>query len=581
MQAKSPLMIAVVAALLLPFSHPLSLAQSTPETDAARPITEAGAAGAPLDAPTADPAAKTTVDPALQADAQLRQTLAENRLAQAELIELRRRLVAAEATGHWLPWLMLVLLATLAMAVWLGLRVRRLQREHARRDWAVAQAELLGSRALDGVASGSAPLLSPDQPLLSGASAAAPTGSALAAASAQSANALAAARTGADANPRTRADASANSGLSAQTGVADSDADRLQNTVTLRTGVPVRPVSVEELLDLEQQVDFFMVLGQEQAAIDLLLGHVRATGGINALPYFKLLEIYRQQGDEEAFERTRERFNQRFNATAPDWSGDLAAGRHLIDYPDVILRLQRAWAHPLRAVAELDGMLLRRADLEPFDLPAFHDILTLQALVRDLPAGAVAGSGPAAELAIWGSAPASASASASVSASVSPPAGGRRQSPAERAADSSEHTVTLASYAGLGAPQGVDRALTSAAMGGVDLLLPLDGEALEVTEPRPRMSEPGAARAMLADWMLARSTMQAADLPADTHPGRVIDSARKPAKLDLDLSDFAPAPREFTRPAAFTELDRRQESRMSDFSAFEDSDLPPPATSRR
>ena len=45
-------------------------------------------------------------------------------------------------------------------------------------------------------------------------------------------------------------------------------------------------------MDLEQQVDFFMVLGQQEAAVDLLVGHIRNTGGTSPVAYLKLLEIY-------------------------------------------------------------------------------------------------------------------------------------------------------------------------------------------------------------------------------------------------------------------------------------------------
>jgi len=163
---------------------------------------------------------------------------------------------------------------------------------------------------------------------------------------------------------------------------------------SLGTGVPPRPVSAEELLDLEQQADFFVVLGQPQAAIELLLAHVRSTGGTQAQPYFKLLEIYRELGDEEAYSRTRERFNQRFNAQAPAWDEDLDQGRSLEDYPALLDRLQRAWPQPLRALAELEALLLRRADLEPLDLPAYRELLLLLALVRDLPARALEADAP-------------------------------------------------------------------------------------------------------------------------------------------------------------------------------------------
>ena len=109
---------------------------------------------------------------------------------------------------------------------------------------------------------------------------------------------------------------------------------------------PRRPVSVEELIDLEQQAEFFVVLGQDEAAIDLLMDHLRGTGGISPLPYLKLLEIYRRRGEREPYERIRERFNRRFNAYAPEWDADLSKSRALEDYPHVMQRLRGAVAEP-------------------------------------------------------------------------------------------------------------------------------------------------------------------------------------------------------------------------------------------
>ena len=146
-----------------------------------------------------------------------------------------------------------------------------------------------------------------------------------------------------------------------------------------------REVSVEELLDLEQQADFFIALGQEDAAIDLLMSHLRSTGGMSPLPYTKLLEIYKRQGDREAYERIRARFNRRFNAYAPDWDPGPTSGRTLDDYPPVVRQLQGLWATPLNAMATLEAMLFRKDDQhELFDLPAYKDVLVLYALARDL-----------------------------------------------------------------------------------------------------------------------------------------------------------------------------------------------------
>jgi pilus assembly protein FimV len=149
--------------------------------------------------------------------------------------------------------------------------------------------------------------------------------------------------------------------------------------------VAAREVSVEELLDLEQQADFFIALGQEEAAIDLLMAHLRSTGGLSPLPYTKLLEIYRRQGDRDAYERIRTRFNRRFNAYAPEWEDGPLSGRALEDYPEVVQHLQSLWPEPLDAMAMLEAMLFRKdAAYELFDLPAYKDVLVLYALARDL-----------------------------------------------------------------------------------------------------------------------------------------------------------------------------------------------------
>jgi hypothetical protein len=148
---------------------------------------------------------------------------------------------------------------------------------------------------------------------------------------------------------------------------------------------PVYELSVEELIDLEQQAEFFVVLGQDEAAIDLLMNHVRSDGGISPLPYLKLLEIYRRRGESDAYERIRERFNRRFNAYAPEWDSDLQQGRSLEDYPDIIDRLNALWVTPARAMETLDASLFRRNKSDQtFDLPAYRELLFLYSIARDL-----------------------------------------------------------------------------------------------------------------------------------------------------------------------------------------------------
>jgi pilus assembly protein FimV len=157
---------------------------------------------------------------------------------------------------------------------------------------------------------------------------------------------------------------------------------------------PRRDLSVEELIDLEQQAEFFVVLGQDEAAIDLLMGHVRNTGGISPLPYLKLLEIYKRRGDRSAYERIRERFNRRFNAYAPDWDADLQHGKSLEDYPRTMVKLEGLWGAPQRVMEVLDAMLFRRDENEEaYDLPAYRELLFLYSVARDFTTGAAPADG--------------------------------------------------------------------------------------------------------------------------------------------------------------------------------------------
>lgn len=147
----------------------------------------------------------------------------------------------------------------------------------------------------------------------------------------------------------------------------------------------LRAVSVEELIDLEQQAEFFIVLGQDDAAVDLLESHVQSASGASPLPFLKLLEIYRRLGRREDYERVQSDFNQRFNAYAPAWETDLQHGHTLDDYPGVLERLQALWATPAQAMEVLEKSLTRPdSGAETFELPAYRELLFLYAIARDL-----------------------------------------------------------------------------------------------------------------------------------------------------------------------------------------------------
>ncbi|MCK6433214.1 MAG: hypothetical protein HUU30_04730 [Burkholderiaceae bacterium] len=295
---------------------------------------------------------------------------AEGAAQREQLQALRQRLAQADAARAWMPWVLAAFAALAGLSIWLGWRLHRLRHEQHPQWWADAKQILADARRDEHAPTPpdiAQPRPKPDEPVGS--------------------------------KPRPYRDGPA----SAARARASED-DWVQEATSPRPVVPPlvfdapapvtlvepqapassRAVSVDELIDLEQQAEFFVVLGQDDAAIDLLMGHLRDTGGTSPLPYLKLLEIYRRQGDREAYERTRTRFNQRFNAYAPDWDTDMRHGRSLDEYEQVMTRLERAWPSPLDAMAELEALLFRKDGGEVFDLPAYREVLMLYALAHAL-----------------------------------------------------------------------------------------------------------------------------------------------------------------------------------------------------
>jgi hypothetical protein len=147
----------------------------------------------------------------------------------------------------------------------------------------------------------------------------------------------------------------------------------------------LREVSVEELIDLEQQAEFFIVLGQDAAAIDLLESHVQGTTAASPLPFLKLMEIYRRLGRRDDYERVQSAFNARCNAHAPAWDADMQQGHDLVDYPGIVERLQALWSRPDMAMEVLERSLTRpESGDDTFELPAYRELLLLYAVARDL-----------------------------------------------------------------------------------------------------------------------------------------------------------------------------------------------------
>jgi hypothetical protein len=296
--------------------------------------------------------------------AQMRRETNENR---QRTVALEAQLAQSREASAWTPWLLGLLGLSLATAAVLAWRLRRLAGTHAHSRW-FTDSQLAPETRAPAV---SAPAMAAPAPWLP------EPASREAERPLPTIESAAETATPASVFPAVEIAAAAPAPLAAHDAVPSA-------SMPLEPGV-VTELSVEELLDLEQQADFFIALGQEDAAVDLLMVHLRSAGGQSPLPYTKLLEIFRRQGDRAAYERTRARFNRRFNAYAPDWDTGPGAGRVLEDYPETIEQIQGAWIMPIDAMAILEALLFRRDEAsELFDLPAYRDVLLLYAIARDL-----------------------------------------------------------------------------------------------------------------------------------------------------------------------------------------------------
>jgi len=165
----------------------------------------------------------------------------------------------------------------------------------------------------------------------------------------------------------------------------------MQATQPLPTQASAAPVLsqeltvADELLDLAQQVDFLQLLGQQEAAADLLATRL-ARGNAGAMPYLLLMEVCQQRGEPDVFAELARQFEQRFSTMAPRWAQSLARGQSLDASPSVIAHLQVVWADPAAAMQMLQDLLARGAGpgTPHFDLPAYRDLLTLYSVARDL-----------------------------------------------------------------------------------------------------------------------------------------------------------------------------------------------------
>lgn len=147
-----------------------------------------------------------------------------------------------------------------------------------------------------------------------------------------------------------------------------------------------RSVATEELFDVQQQADFFISLGEDEQAIDVLRNHLAESLEPSALAYLDLFKIYHRLGRRDDYNRLRADFNRIFNAGAPQFDQYSDQSRGLEDYETAFGRIQALWPQP-RVLDVIEQSIFRdmgETEAEVFDLEAYRELLLLHAIAKEV-----------------------------------------------------------------------------------------------------------------------------------------------------------------------------------------------------
>jgi hypothetical protein len=144
----------------------------------------------------------------------------------------------------------------------------------------------------------------------------------------------------------------------------------------------IRHISLDPILDVRQQAEFFVSLGQTDRALVILKKQIAETSEPNPLLYLDLISLYHSLGMKADFREQRDTFHRIFNGIIPDFPAYNLPGRDLESYPEVVSVLVRLWPR-MDALAFLSACIFhdtQRLNRQTYELPAFKDLLMLHTL---------------------------------------------------------------------------------------------------------------------------------------------------------------------------------------------------------
>ncbi len=185
----------------------------------------------------------------------------------------------------------------------------------------------------------------------------------------------------------------------------DEIANRSASIATLNIGqrdavhslhASLQALNTQEMLDVRQQADFFMTLGQHEEAIQVLEASLLESESSNPLVYLDLLAVLHTLSRKSSFDKHRADFNELFTGRVPIYSSFGRPGNSLDAYPQICGEIENIWGKD-STIEFLEQCMVRRSEdaLDHyFDLEAFRDLLMLHAVASRFELSAETDSAP-------------------------------------------------------------------------------------------------------------------------------------------------------------------------------------------
>jgi hypothetical protein len=150
--------------------------------------------------------------------------------------------------------------------------------------------------------------------------------------------------------------------------------------------VAIKTINTKEMLDVRQQAEFYMALGQHDEAVQLLESNIKDSTDANPLIFLDLLNILHTLSRRVEFERYREVFNLQFTGRILDYANFHAEGKGLDANEDICQQIVVLWPSEY-TIDYIEQCLVRTPEDDPeqgIDLEAFKDLLLLYGVLRRL-----------------------------------------------------------------------------------------------------------------------------------------------------------------------------------------------------